>query len=108
MSTIEIASQNASKLITEFQKFFSDAVTNGSGEYKSYIIKYSDRDAQRIRALQELLEKNKITSSMAKPGNYKGFNYDSGKEENFSVSESDLVIPAAQAKATLVKVLFEP
>ncbi|MFL5809487.1 MAG: M14 family metallopeptidase [Flavisolibacter sp.] len=108
MSTIEIASQNAAKLVTEFQKFFSDAVTNGSGEYKSYIIKNSDRDAQRIRALQDLLEKNKIISGTAKPASYKGFNYDNGKEESFSISESDLVIPAVQPKATLIKVLFEP
>jgi hypothetical protein len=30
------------------------------------------------------------------------------KDENFSVSESDIVIPSAQPKSNLIKVLFEP
>ena len=39
LSTIEISSLNASKLVKEFHKFFNDAVGNGVGEYKSYVIK---------------------------------------------------------------------
>lgn len=108
LSTIEIASSNAARLVSEFQKFFNDATNLGIGEYKSYVIKYSDKDQQRIDRLQELLSKNGIRFSGGKQGNYRGLNYDNGKEENFSVSERDLVIPSAQPKGTLVKVLFEP
>lgn len=108
LSTIETASQNGSKLLTEFQKFYADASSKGVGEYKSYIIKYTDRDEQRINALQELLTKNKINFTTAKSGNYKGFNYDAGKEENFSVGDKDILVTTAQPKGTLVKVLFEP
>jgi hypothetical protein len=38
----------------------------------------------------------------------KGFNYTTGKEEAFTINENDLVIPAQQARASMVKVLFEP
>ena len=37
LSTIEISSQNASRLVREFRKFFNDAVSTGVGEYKSYV-----------------------------------------------------------------------
>jgi hypothetical protein len=108
LSTIETASQNAGKLVSEFQKFYADASSKGVGEYKSYIIKYSGEDEQRINALQELLKKNSIDFRTTKSGNYRGFNYDNGKEESFSVSDNDLVISTIQPKGTLVKVLFEP
>jgi hypothetical protein len=108
LSTIEIASQNATKLLSEFQRFFTEAAMNGVGEYKSFVIKYSGKDQQRIQALQNLLAKNNIVFSTGKQGNYRGFNYDSGKDESFSITEKDMLVPGAQAKGTLVKVLFEP
>ena len=38
----------------------------------------------------------------------KGFNYVTGKEETFTISQNDIVIPAQQPRAAMVKVLFEP
>ena len=108
LSTIETASQNASRLVAEFQKFFGEAASRGVGEYKSYVIKYSDKDKQRMEALQDLLAKNHIVYGTGKPGSYRGYNYDTGKEENFSLAENDMLVPGAQAKGALVKVLFEP
>ncbi|HYH14418.1 MAG TPA: M14 metallopeptidase family protein, partial [Flavisolibacter sp.] len=108
LSTIEVASQNAAKLVGEFQAFYRNAATNGVGEYKSYVIKHSERDQQRINALLQLLSKNGIRFTTARAGNFKGYNYDSGKEEGFSITAGDIVIPAAQPKGTMVKVLFEP
>ena len=49
LSTIEVASQNASKLVSEFQKFYTEAATSGIGNYKSYVIKYNPDDAARIQ-----------------------------------------------------------
>lgn len=108
LSTLEVVSKNAGQLLNEYQKFYRTAVTNGVGEYKNYVIKYSDADAQRINALLDLLKKNDIQFGSAKGGNLRGFNYNSGKEENFSLGEKDIVVPAAQTKGTLVNVLFEP
>ncbi|HVF81596.1 MAG TPA: M14 metallopeptidase family protein [Flavisolibacter sp.] len=107
LSTLEVASQNAAKLLTEFQTFYRSAVTGGSGEYKAYVIKYTPQDRERIAALLDLLQKNKIEYGAAKAASLRGFNYDSGKEEAFSLTASDIVISAVQPKATLINVLFE-
>lgn len=109
LSTIEVASQNASKLISEFKKFYGDAVTNGVGNYKSYVIKYNTNDAEKIQSLLGLLDKNKIVYGTGKANSsLRGFNYDSRKEEPFSVASNDIIISSFQPKSALVKVLFEP
>jgi hypothetical protein len=109
LSTIEVASQNASRLLSEFKKFYDDAASTGIGNYKSYVIKYSADDAARIQSLLDLLDKNKITYGTSKSnGSFKGFNYDSRKEETFSLAPNDIVVSAIQPKSALVKVLLEP
>lgn len=107
MSTIEIASQNAPKLVKEFQSYFNDAVSGKIGEYKTYIIKNKPEDAQRIKALMQLLDQNGIKYGTAS-GALKGYNYATKKEESITVSGNDLVISAVQPKSVMVKVLFEP
>src|SRR6185436_17716722 len=39
MSTVEISSLNAGRLLKEFRKYFSNAISTGYGEYKTYVIK---------------------------------------------------------------------
>ncbi len=107
LSTIEIASANATALVKEFRKYFNNGVAGTVGDYKTYIIKNTPQDAERIQALLNLLDKNGIQYGRG-IGNGKGFNYHTGKEETFSISSGDIVISAAQPKATMVKVLFEP
>jgi Zinc carboxypeptidase len=109
ISTIEIASLNASRLVKEFRKFFNDAVSTGVGEYKSYVIKNNPRDAERIEMLLDLFEKNGIQYGVSSAaGSGKGFNYVSGKEESFSLNANDIVVSALQPKSAMVKVLLEP
>lgn len=107
ISTIEISSLNAAKLIKEFRKFFNEAVAKGSGSYKSFVIKYSPEDAQRIASLLELLDKNGIRYT-AGNGSAKGYNYATGKDESFSIAQNDVVISGLQPKSTLIEVLFDP
>src|SRR5438552_40616 len=108
LSTIEVSSQNASKLVKEFHKFFNDALTTGVGDYKSYIIKNTPGNEERIRALVELLDRNKIMYSAAKAGTASGYSYADRKIENFSTETDDILISSLQPKSALVKVLFEP
>ncbi|SHE52989.1 M14 family metallopeptidase [Flavisolibacter ginsengisoli] len=107
LSTVEVASQNASRLVAQFQEYYKNSM-KGIGEYKSYVIKNDPRDAGRIKALLELLDKNKIEYNTGKAATYKGYNYDTGKEGTFNLESSDIIVQSAQPKGTLVKVLFEP
>jgi Zinc carboxypeptidase len=107
ISTIEISSLHATELIKEFRKYFNNAVSGTIGEYKSYVIKNIPSDEERIRSFLELLDKNGIEYGSG-VGNGKGFNYHTGREEAFSVTGNDVVVNAAQSKASLIKVLFEP
>lgn len=107
ISTIEIASQNAPVLIKEFRKYFNEAVNGNVGTYKTYIIKNNPQDAERLVALISLLDKNGIRYGTGK-GSGKGLEYASRKEMNFAIQENDLLIPAAQPRAAMVKVLFDP
>lgn len=109
LSTIEVTSQNAARLLSEFKKFYDEATATGIGVYKSYVIKNNADDAARIQSMLDLLDKNKIVYGTSKDnGSFKGFNYDSRKEESFSIAASDIVVSAMQPKSALVKVLFEP
>lgn len=109
LSTIEVSSQNASNLLSEFKKFYDDAVATGVGTYKSYVIKYSDKDGEKIQNLLRLLQKNDIHYGTAKAiSTLKGFNYDTKREESFSTTINDIIISSLQPKSALVKVLFEP
>ncbi len=107
LSTIEISSLNAPKLIKEFRKFFNEAVAAAPGEYKSFVIRNDPRDVERIHSLLELLDRNEIQYGSGS-GNARGYNYNSGKEESFTMGSSDIVISAYQPKSAMVRVLFEP
>ncbi len=107
ISTIEVASLSAQKLLSNFKKFFDESISGGKNSNKSYVV--ANRNAGNISALKNLLKKNEISFGYATSNsNQKGFDYFTGKDENFTVQKGDLVINAAQPKASLLKVLFEP
>ena len=108
LSTIEIASQHAAKLVSEFRAYFNDATTNGAGTYKTYVIKHREQDAHKLARLVQLLENNGIAYGVSKAGSARGYNYTTGRDESFSISNKDLVVSSVQPKGALVKVLFEP
>ncbi len=102
LSTVEISSQNASKINTEFRKFFK----NDNLKYKSYVLKNDNQD--KINRLKRLLNKHEIQYENTKGGLVKGYDYQTQKDGKMSVSSSDLVIHTNQPKGKMVKALFEP
>lgn len=107
MSTIEVSSLNASRLVSEFHKYFNSALSGSIGDYKTYVIKNKPEDRERIAAFLRLMDKNQIQYGSSS-GNGKGYNYNTGKEESFTIANDDIAVNAAQPKAALIKVLFEP
>lgn len=107
ISTVEMAAQNAGDLLKNYQQFFANTRNNGSGDYKSFVVKAKDADA-KMKKLTQLLNRNRIEFGYAQPGTAKGYNYTTGKEETFTLEKGDLIISTYQTKGALAKVLFEP
>lgn len=109
MSTIEIASQNAEKLNSEFRKYFSKNINNPEDQFKSYVIKWSEDKKQDIETLLGFLEDQKIeVGQLGKSQKLNGYSYFQRKESSFESNEKDLVISAYQPKSTLIQALFDP
>jgi hypothetical protein len=102
LSTVEMAANNASKLNSEFKKFFD----NRGLTYKSYVLKNENKD--KTFRLINLLEKHEIEYEYAQEGQVRGYDYQTQKESRMNVSDKDLVIHSDQPKGKMVKVLFEP
>ena len=110
LTTLEAVADRPADIVKEFGQFFDKSRNTPIGAYKSYVIK-ANGDAGRMRALQQLLERNKISYGYAgKAQNVAGgFNYMTQKgEKSVAVGAEDMVISAYQPKSTLLKILFEP
>jgi len=106
MSTIEVSSQNAGRLIKEFRKYFSDARTKPSGEFKAWLIR-SGGHSDRLESLKGLLERNGIDWIPAAAGSYTGLDYETGRVGPFRAEAGDIAINANQSRSNLLRVLFE-
>ncbi len=109
VSTIEISSKNAAKLIENFRKFYQDANTKPQGPYKSYVIRESN-NPNKINQLCNFLDRHQIRygrSGIAMTG-VKAFDYVAGKESSVSIGINDIVISAYQPRSVLLQVLFDP
>ncbi|SFS61876.1 M14 metallopeptidase family protein [Sphingobacterium wenxiniae] len=107
LNVVEVVSGHADKVVAEFKKFHTDAVEGRLSSYHSYILKYEPKHELKIRALLQLLDKNKIQYYSAS-GAVKGLDYFSKRNESYTIKNRDVVIPGNQSKAALVRVLFEP
>lgn len=106
ISTIETSSKNSQKLLDEFKHFYSESRNGKIGEYKTYVL--TSKDENKLLAVKKLLDQNGIESGIVTNKNFKGYNYFSGKEENYTDEGLNLAISAYQPNAVLAKVLLEP
>jgi len=101
LSTVEIASKNATRLNQEFSKFFD----NSNLKYKSYAV---SGNQDHIIGLKTLLEKHDIAYEKAATSKASGYNYTTGTQGSHSLDDNTLVVHTNQPKGKMVKVLFEP
>ena len=108
LSTVEVASDHADRMVQEFQTYYETAQTDPPGEYASYVVKRDD-GGDRLQALTAHLDRQHIRYGFAQEERrVEGRSFRSGNETRTTVASGDLVIDAAQPKSHLVKVLFEP
>lgn len=108
LSTIEVTAQHHEKVVSEFSDYFTETTKNGSGEYKTFIVKKSS-NLDKVSRLLRYLVNQKIEFGVAtRSSNENGYDFSTGKTGRVSVEEGDYVITTFQPKGTLVRVLFEP
>ncbi|MGO3183464.1 MAG: M14 family metallopeptidase [Aequorivita sp.] len=100
LSTIEVASKQASNLNSEFGKFFK----NQNLKYKSFVLK---GNPDNLKALTDMLDRHEIKYGYSTGGNVSGFNYTDNKKGKID-SKGALIVSTNQPKGKMVQVLFEP
>ncbi|MDQ3394505.1 MAG: M14 family metallopeptidase, partial [Bacteroidota bacterium] len=107
LSTIEISSINAERIVGKFERFFKGKHAEKTA-YKSYVIKDPGNNG-KILDLMDFLDNLGIIYGHGKPiRKISGFQYSTNTTKTFEVTEKDLIINALQPKATLLQVLFDP
>jgi hypothetical protein len=106
LSTVEALSNNAERALNEFKKYFTNSKNNPAGEYKAYVIK--GENPEKLKKLATLLNRNGIEFGYGAAKGGSGFDYFTGKTQDFTVEKTDMVISAYQPKSVMLKVLFEP
>jgi len=107
LSTVEIVSANAQKVVDEFKKFYDNSRQNPPGEYKTYVIKNDNNE--KVNELAKMLTRNGIQFGYGLANkSVAGYNYFTGLTEQYNVNANDLVVNAYQPKSVLLHVLLEP
>jgi hypothetical protein len=106
LSTIEIASQQNAKMLSEFKKFFDDSRNAQGSEYKTYVL--SSNNLSKLKAITDLFTRNGIAYGTLSNKNVKGYNYFNGKEENIVDEGYNIAVSAYQPRGVLARVLLEP
>ncbi len=106
IATVETVSKNTSRLITEFKRFYDNAANAVDAPYKTYVL--TSKDINQLQAVATLLTNNGISYGLTAARNFRGYNYFTGKEEDYKDEGYQLAISAFQPRSTLLQVLFEP
>ncbi|MDX1670960.1 MAG: M14 family metallopeptidase [Balneolaceae bacterium] len=108
LSTVEITSKHADRVVDEFAKYYHDALNNPGGSYKSFVIK-NDSVSGNYLAMLELLNQHQVEYQIAtEEGRYEAYNYRTGENERIQVRENDTIVSLYQPKSVLARIFFEP
>lgn len=112
LSTIEIASKNASRIVAEFEKYYEASNNPVSGKNAAYIIDGANHPG-KIADLVKLLKGQGIQFGFPKDAgkNIRAIAFENNESDDHNISyklkENDLIIPLAQPRSVLLNVLFE-
>lgn len=108
LSTVEITSMNANRVVEEFEKYFHENLSNPASPYKTYVFK-SDNNPDKVRRLTAILDAHLIRYGHPSAGKAtRGYDYTTQSTQNFNLTTDDLVINVYQPKSRLITTLFEP
>lgn len=108
LSTIEITAENADRVIQEFSNYHQSAIENGSGEYKTFVVKKSSNPDKVSMLLRYLVDQQIEFGQATASSRVNGYDFNTGETGRVNIEEGDFVISTYQPKGNLVRVLFEP
>jgi hypothetical protein len=108
LSTVEITSINAARVVDEFAKYFQENLTNPTSPYKAYVIK-AGNNTDKINRLIRWLDLQSIEYGSAATGkSLRGYDFQNQTTGNFNLTAEDLVINIFQPKSRFITTVFEP
>ena len=108
LSTVEAAANNHERVVDEFAAYFDRAMSDPPGEYASYVVRTASPGRREARLAEHLDRLGIRYATAASDQTVSGVDYRSGVSGRQTISAGDLVIPAAQPRAVLTRVLFDP
>lgn len=104
LSTVEVASKNADRLVSNFKTYYSQSVQNPVGKYKGYVLKKSPSMAR----LAQIFDNSGIKYGYAtKSTSASAYHYQSRAMKTFEVTPGDMIISASQPRSVMLQVLME-
>jgi hypothetical protein len=108
MSTVEITSIHANRVVDEFEKYFKENNTNPTSPYKTYVIK-SDNNPDKIQRLAAWMDAHAIRFGHPSTGKAtRGFDYTTQTTQSLNLSSDDIVVSTYQPKSRFITSVFEP
>lgn len=108
MSTVEVASNNADRMVEEFAAHFDRGMNEPDSRYKTFLVK-ADNHPDKIYNLLTMLDHLNIEYGTTGTSRSRdGFSYNTGETGRISVAEDDIIVSVYQPQSQLVRVLFEP
>jgi hypothetical protein len=108
LSTVEVTSRNAARVLKEFENYFKENTTNPTAPYKAYVIK-GDNHPDKINRLLHLLDQHGVQyGSVQGTKAVRGFDYAVQAVQTVNITTNDVVISAQQPKSRFITALFEP
>ncbi|MBL0741721.1 M14 family metallopeptidase [Chryseolinea lacunae] len=108
LSTVEITSQNATKVVDEFEKFFRENINTPASPYKTYVIK-GDNNADKLTKITQWMDTHAIKYGHPAAGKAsRGYDYQTQTTAGFNLTTDDIVVNVYQPKSRFITTVFEP
>ncbi len=108
LSTVEITSRNATRVVDEFEKYFRENNNNPASYYKTYVIK-ADNNPDKINQLTTWMSAHAIR--YGHPSSTKasrGFDYQTQTTSPLNIGADDIIVNVYQPKSRFITTVFEP
>jgi hypothetical protein len=108
LSTVEVTSQNATRVVDEFEKYFRENNTAPAAPYKSYVVKATN-NPDKLNRLTRWLDMHGIRYGQAGAArNTRGFDFQTQGNTTVTLAAEDLVFNIYQPKSRFITAVFEP